>query len=183
MAKINKLTVHITASNDNATVEDIRKIHKANGWSDIGYHWLVDRKGNILQGRPENLTGAHVAGHNTGNIGISYIARGSDNDSDGITGEYMTPEQYEGLCQIVATICVKYDLAITDIYGHNEFPNVYKACPCFKVKKATKFLDRIKELMSNIPKNIDDIPEQAESVDGIDADGDELAHKAIRSND
>ena len=76
--KINKTTIHITASNPDATIADIRRIHKANGWSDIGYHWLVDKYGVIHKGRDESLTGAHVGGHNSGNIGISYIARGAN---------------------------------------------------------------------------------------------------------
>lgn len=181
--KVNKTTIHITASNDNATPADIEKIHKANGWSQCGYHFLVDREGVIHPMRPESITGAHVAGHNSGNIGISYIARGSDTHSSDPFGTYMTEKQMEGLAIITAQICRKYKLKITDIWGHNDFEGVAKACPCFKVKKAKAFLDHVEELMGTLPDNLflTEPPEQAESVDGEDAEGEELAHKAIRS--
>ena len=180
--KINKTTIHITASNPDATIEDIRKIHKANGWSDIGYHWLVDKYGVIHKGRDESLTGAHVGGHNSGNIGISYIARGKDSDSNAEFGKYMTPEQKQGLILITAQVCKKYGLSIEDIWGHNEFKGVYKACPCFKVADAAEFLESVKLKMDELPEDIKTgvNPEQAESIDGNDADGDE-AKKAIRS--
>jgi len=185
MAKINRLTIHITASNNDATPADIEAIHIANGWSQCGYHFLVDRKGIIYPMRPENITGAHVAGQNTGNIGISYISRGSDTDSTSDLGKYMTTEQYDGLVLITAQVCKKYDLKLTDIWGHNDFPGVAKACPCSKIKKAKKFLDFVKAKMDEIP---DDIktgvnPEMAESVDGNDAEGENIARKATRSKD
>jgi len=176
--KITRCTIHITASNPDATLEDIRAMHKARGFSDVGYHFLVDREGNILKGRPESLTGAHVAGFNSGNIGISYISRGSDTDSNGEVGKYMTPEQYESLCRITAIVCNKYKLGIEDIYGHNDFPKVFKACPCFKVRESDKFLERVKEIMDELPDYVGDIPEQAMSVDGEDAEAGEAEGNA-----
>jgi hypothetical protein len=48
-----------------------------NGWSDIGYNFLVDRFGRIWEGRAGSLSsaavGAHVAGFNTGSVGIANI--------------------------------------------------------------------------------------------------------------
>ncbi|OGR96787.1 MAG: hypothetical protein A2016_11300 [Elusimicrobia bacterium GWF2_62_30] len=43
------------------------------GWIDIGYHFLVDPFGNIFEGRPINVVGAHTKYRNTGNIGISIM--------------------------------------------------------------------------------------------------------------
>lgn len=187
MAKITKVTVHITASNPDSTPADIEAMHKANGWSQCGYHFLVDKKGVIFPMRPENLTGAHVGGHNSGNIGISYISRGSDTDSKAEFGKYMTGEQREGIILITAQVCKKYDLdPYKAVFGHNEFPRVGKACPCFDVSDSKDdFLDKVKAKMDELP---DDIktgvnPEMAESVDGEDAEGEELAKRATRSVD
>jgi hypothetical protein len=46
--------------------------HKAKGWGGIGYHYCITRKGTILCLRPTNLKGAHVGGHNTGNVGVMF---------------------------------------------------------------------------------------------------------------
>lgn len=44
-------------------------------WGDIGYSYLVDKWGNVWQGRAgnENSIGAHASGWNTGTIGVSTL--------------------------------------------------------------------------------------------------------------
>lgn len=44
-----------------------------NGWSDIGYNWLIDRNGIIYEGRGDGILGAHFSGQNTGTTGIALI--------------------------------------------------------------------------------------------------------------
>src|SRR5687767_14900784 len=63
-------------------VKRIQRLHQEeNGWADIAYHFLIDKAGNIYQGRPyiqdvslsqkpSLVIGSHVAGGNTGNIGV-----------------------------------------------------------------------------------------------------------------
>jgi hypothetical protein len=42
-------------------------------WIDIAYHFLVDAQGNIVEGRPEGVLGAHTLANNEGNIGIVLL--------------------------------------------------------------------------------------------------------------
>lgn len=78
-----RLTVHHTVGAQPTELEDsiqemqiIQRFHQAGrGWNDIGYHFLIDGAGRVFQGRPENVFGAHVRGHNKGNIGISLMGR------------------------------------------------------------------------------------------------------------
>ena len=48
-----------------------------NGWCDIGYNFLVDRFGNIYEGRHNsfnaNVIGVHAGGFNTGTVGIAFL--------------------------------------------------------------------------------------------------------------
>lgn len=44
--------------------------HEAQGWGDIGYHLSVDDLGRIYRLHDRHYKGAHVGGHNTGNLGI-----------------------------------------------------------------------------------------------------------------
>lgn len=185
MAKVTKVTIHITASSDNATVEQIRAQHMDQGWSDIGYHWIVDRQGIVHAGRPESKTGAHVGGYNTGNIGISYIARGKDTDSNAPYGKYMTPAQKHGLEAKTADVLYRHNLTVKDIYGHNDFPGVAKACPCFKVRKSKEFLDAVQAELDELKyggaggkKPAE--PEMAEAVDGEDAEVDTAPKAATK---
>lgn len=56
---------------------DVDDIHHANGWSGVGYNWLVDQDGAVYEGRGWDLAGAHCPGHNTSGIGV-YVAVGGD---------------------------------------------------------------------------------------------------------
>lgn len=42
-------------------------------YADVGYHFLVDEQGRIYEGRSIRDRGAHVGGHNTGNLGIAVL--------------------------------------------------------------------------------------------------------------
>lgn len=44
--------------------------HINQGWGDIGYHACMDDQGRFYLLRPVDAKGAHVGGHNTGNLGL-----------------------------------------------------------------------------------------------------------------
>ncbi|MDX6506550.1 MAG: hypothetical protein QOG06_1194 [Gaiellaceae bacterium] len=50
---------------------------KGNGWNDIGYNFLVDKYGQIFEGRYGGMTrpvvGAHAMGFNSGSVGVAVI--------------------------------------------------------------------------------------------------------------
>lgn len=53
-----------------ARLDAIRRAHLNRGWGDIGYHFAVDRAGNVWEGRPLAYQGAHVKDHNEYNLGV-----------------------------------------------------------------------------------------------------------------
>jgi flagellar hook assembly protein FlgD len=65
-------------SDSPAIVQAIERYHVlGNGWNDIGYNFLVDRYGQIFEGRyggiDRNVIGAHTLGFNTGSVGVAVI--------------------------------------------------------------------------------------------------------------
>jgi len=67
-----------SASQSAAIVRSIYAFHvQGNGWNDIGYNFLVDRYGQIFEGRyggmTRSLIGAHTLGFNAHSTGISVI--------------------------------------------------------------------------------------------------------------
>ena len=52
------------ADTSNQTAAIIKSWHLQKGWSDIGYNWVIEKDGKIVQGRSENVEGAHTVGYN-----------------------------------------------------------------------------------------------------------------------
>lgn len=130
--KITEIIVHCSATPEGKsyTVADIRKWHKAQGWSDIGYHYVVYLDGTVHIGRDVNIIGAHCTGHNSFSIGVCYIG---GVDKDGKTPkDTRTKEQKEGLLNLLQELKKIYPKA--KIYGHHDFDKK-KACPSFDCKR------------------------------------------------
>jgi len=130
MRAINKIILHCTATPEgrHTTVEDIRLWHKGQGWSDIGYHYVVYLDGSIHPGRPIEVAGAHTKGLNKNSIGVVYV--GGIDAMNFKAKDTRTPEQKEALDKFINELMEKYPDAT--LHGHNEF--AAKACPSFDVQ-------------------------------------------------
>lgn len=63
-----------SSSNYAAVVAYIWDLHKnTNGWSDIGYNWLIDPNGVIYEGRGSGVSGAHFSCLNSGTLGVCIL--------------------------------------------------------------------------------------------------------------
>lgn len=132
MRKIDKIIIHCTATPEgrDVSVGEVRQWHLAQGWSDVGYHYLITLNGTVEVGRPESKVGAHVKGMNKHSIGIAY-AGGMDKSFKN-PKDTRTHEQKEALIWLVDELKKRYPGST--VHGHNEF-TPYKACPSFDVSK------------------------------------------------
>jgi hypothetical protein len=67
-----------TRAQSAAIVRAIQLYHVlGNGWNDVGYNFLVDRYGQVFEGRAggvdRNVIGAHAEGFNTGSVGVALL--------------------------------------------------------------------------------------------------------------
>lgn len=127
---IKYITIHCTASpiGRGDTAEDITQ-WDIERFSRPSYHYVIEETGNIVSTLPENKLGAHTGGHNTGNIGISYIG---GIDKEGKPQDTRTDAQKKAMRDLINELKGKYPNA--KILGHNEWAGVNKACPSFSVK-------------------------------------------------
>ena len=134
--RINEIIVHCTATPEGRdyTVADIRQMHKAQGWVDIGYHYLIYRDGSIHEGRNVDMVGAHCQGHNAQSIGVCYVGGVA---RDGKTPkDTRTPAQKDALIHLLMQLVCLYPDAT--IRGHRDF--AAKACPSFDATREYKNL-------------------------------------------
>lgn len=85
-----------------------------NGWSDIGYHYLVGPDGVIYEGRPPDTQGAHVADYNTNRVGVCMIGNFESGNDD------PTTEQREALEAILTYLAVRFDIDVEEILSINN---------------------------------------------------------------
>lgn len=123
---IKLIVVHCTATkvSQNWSVDAVRRMHKQQGWSDIGYHYYITKDGKVHNGRDVDLIGSHVAGHNSYSIGVCYEGGIAE---DGSPKDTRTMAQKESLVKTLKALRILYPKA--KICGHRDFAN--KACPSF----------------------------------------------------
>lgn len=139
MRKITEIILHCTGTvpSRSITIDSIRRYHvRVKGWSDIGYHFLIDADGNIFHGRPIEHPGAHCEGRNQHSIGIAYVG-GKHYDCE-THMDTRTDEQKKALINLIKHLMFKYEISIDNIRCHNEFSP--KACPCFSPQTIRKEL-------------------------------------------
>ena len=131
MRKIEEIIIHCSYTPPSMDVgaSTIRDWHvNGNGWDDIGYHFVIRREGSIETGRPVEIQGAHVYGHNANSIGVCMIGGMAEDEETPDTN--FTRWQWEALEVLVDDLTNEMgDLTVT---GHRDYDD-HKACPCFDV--------------------------------------------------
>lgn len=126
MREINLVVIHCTDSDfpqhDNITT--VREWHvDQNGWSDIGYHYFINKMGKLHIARRIGNPGAHVRGKNSHSIGIAVSGK-----------QQFTEMQFETLKELCLNLMDIFDLEVEDIKGHSELDDK-KTCPNFNMNE------------------------------------------------
>ena len=139
---VREIVVHTSATRPDwargKTVEEmrdeIREWHTSppRNWRDIGYHAVIAPDGSIADGRPLDVVGAHVKGHNTGTLGVCLIPSRAEVTVISHFNDYYTPEQRQALQRWIADVMDKTDIQV--ISGHNQYTSL-KLCPGFYVQQ------------------------------------------------
>jgi hypothetical protein len=124
--RIRRLTVHHSGVvlTDNAKAPSRFRSHQAShqerGWPDIAYHFLVDRKGNVYEGRPiravpDTATNYDPRGH------FTVMCEGN------FERQRPSTRQIAALADVLAWAAERFDVGIRTTSGHREYADT--ACP------------------------------------------------------
>lgn len=132
-----RIILHHSLTKDSETVSwnAIRKYHRSLGWSDIGYHYGIERVNDsyeIMLGRFESRMGAHTKGHNKHSIGICLVGNFDLEEPDfdmwclaiDLVKDIMKRHNFGG----------NLSIPVESVLGHRELAS-YKSCPghCFNL--------------------------------------------------
>jgi len=116
-----QIVIHHAATNGDVSSATMHGWHQNQGWSGLGYHFIIRGDGTVERGRPEMTVGAHASGFNSNAIGIC------------LAGNFETsqpaPQQIESLSRLLADLCNRYNLTpnAQTIVGHRDL--MATACP------------------------------------------------------
>jgi len=152
--KVHRVFIHCSAS-DHAhhdNIETMKSWHSTRGFSDVGYHFFIQKDGTLEYGRDIEKTPAAQKGHNLNSLAICV---------HGLKEENFTEAQFDTLNKLASQI--EYNYENISFHGHCEVSK--KACPVFNYKKVLD-LDKYGSLNTNtnVLKNIkrkkaEDLPE------------------------
>ena len=106
-----------------AEMQFIQDFHQhGRGWIDIAYHFLIDPAGNIFEGRPIKVLGAHVKNRNTANVGISIMGDYHPPKNDPFTGA-----SQDSFISIGRYLRDAYEVPVSSFYAHRDIGST--TCP------------------------------------------------------
>jgi hypothetical protein len=124
--RIRRITVHHSAVvlRDNRLaperLRDHQAAHQGRGWPDIAYHLLIDRRGNVYEGRPrwaagDTATNYDPRGH------LQVMCEGS------FGVQRPSDAQVAALVDVLAWGVHRYEVGVRTIRGHLDYADT--ACP------------------------------------------------------
>lgn len=141
--ELTHIVLHHTAAEEKNT-EQIRKYHKSIGWRDIGYDFVIEKDGKLVDGRSLSIQGAHagVTYYNQHAIGIAVIGN--------LSKRYIYTKQYDTLINLLLDLMIKWDISINNILLHREIKNTQ--CPGNNFPKEKLFID-LKDKLNSSSEN------------------------------
>lgn len=121
------IVIHYTAVTRNLDnpIQDIRNIYQSHavfrGWGDIGYNYLIDRQGNIYEGRKggNKVIGGHARPVNKVSVGISLMGNYEEEELPG--------PMVKGLIDLIDELTRRYNIdpAGQTEYRGRTYPNIH----------------------------------------------------------
>ncbi|NNN04489.1 MAG: N-acetylmuramoyl-L-alanine amidase [Elusimicrobia bacterium] len=112
------------------------------GWIDIAYHFAVDPLGNIIEGRPEGMLGAHTLDDNEGNVGIVLLG-----DYQPPVNDRPTAPQLAAVAALGRYLVARYGIFPDALKGHRD----YKVTDC-PGDRAYATLPALRRALANTPQ-------------------------------
>ena len=116
------IVIHHTGAEEK-DARQVREYHRRLGWQDVGYHYLIERSGIVVPGRPPSMRGAHclAGGMNHKALGIALIGNLEERPP--------FPAQLAALKGLLKRLAREYRLSPAHVLGHREVPGAATVCP------------------------------------------------------
>lgn len=130
-----RMAIHHTETYSDKPATRVRAIQAyhmdGRGWCDIGYHFLIGNDGEIYEGRPYALLGAHTGGNNSGNVGISFVGCFHDKGCAAMPPNVPPAAMLEAAAALMGTLAELEGIVLDGdhVRGHGQHEGAATACP------------------------------------------------------
>jgi hypothetical protein len=143
------------------------------GWCDIGYHFLVAVDGTVYEGRPSQYVGAHVANHNTGTLGVSFIGCFQPGACSGMGPQDPPDAAIESGGKLLGILSDVFGVSVdaAHVMGHRDFPGASTDCPGDNLEARIPDMRAIAGASGQPPADTaPDVPDVVKDVPDVPAD-------------
>ena len=117
LSKVKYIVVHHSATDFGSPMVFAKHHVQNNGWPGIGYHFVIDKDGNIFATNPIDTLSYHVARNNTPCIGICLVGN-FDKEEPG-------EKQLNSMALVID--CLQIIMPNLEVRGHRDFKST--SCP------------------------------------------------------
>ena len=116
------------SANSNSTFDNVDSYHKSKGWKSIGYHYFIEKSGEVKQGRQDTTIGAHCKADDMNYKSIGICLAGN------LLEELWTSAQLEALENLLFRLEKRYDIdRISNVLAHQEVKGAKTSCPGYLI--------------------------------------------------
>lgn len=120
---IKQIIVHCSDSDipEHDNILTIHNWHLEKGWAGVGYHYYINKEGEVYKGRSLNAKGSHCRGQNKDSIGICFGGKKDFKEKQFVSG-----------ATLIQYLMDKYHIHPDKVLPHN-FYDKGKTCPNFHI--------------------------------------------------
>ena len=142
---IKEIAWHYTATTDSSIENHERFWRNNRGWTYGGYHFYIDRDGNIYQNYNLETVTNGVKGHNSSIVNICCEASRADN---------YTQAQIDARHELTVWLMDELNLKASDVKQHGEFPGASTSCAGYTKTQMNEFRAKLADGKVNVSKPV-----------------------------
>ncbi|GAE29903.1 peptidoglycan recognition protein family protein [Halalkalibacter hemicellulosilyticus] len=132
---IRNIAIHHSATTSGSAEAFARYHVNELGWPGIGYHYVVDRNGQISHCHDIEVVSYHVGNSNRYAIGICMVGD--------FRTQTLTKEQRQATLRLTRKLMDDLAISVDNVWGHDEFPGyAWKPCPSINMQNFRNRLTR-----------------------------------------
>jgi N-acetyl-anhydromuramyl-L-alanine amidase AmpD len=131
LSAVKNIIVHHSLTKQGSAEAFARYHVETQGWPGIGYHFVIEKDGDIDWCHDLEVKSYHVGNSNKKSLGVCLVGD--------FRSELPTKEQMDSLYKLLDALMLDLDVDVAEVKGHSEMPGYdWKPCPVISMDDIRK---------------------------------------------